>query len=140
MRAFLKKLPVASDSYRYLRMWLPQFMPPKQSVTGFRFIGNSAQIQEIYEVEIAQFLLSTITHYEHFVNVGANIGYYSCVAKKFNPNISVHGFEPMPSASKYFKNNCTINGFDDIKVHQTALTNFKGEAIFHTNINQIFTN
>jgi len=75
-----------------------------------------------------------------FLDIGANIGYYSCVAKKFNPNIVVHGFEPMPSASKYFKNNCTINGFDDIKVHQTALTNFKGDATFHTNINPKFPN
>ncbi|MDZ4665006.1 MAG: FkbM family methyltransferase [Bacteroidota bacterium] len=75
-----------------------------------------------------------------FLDIGANIGYYSCVAKKFNPNIVVYGFEPMPSASKYFKNNCIINDFDDIKVHQTALTNFKGEATFHTNINPKFPN
>lgn len=75
-----------------------------------------------------------------FLDIGANIGYYSCVAKKFNPNIVVHGFEPMPSASKYFKNNCLINGFNDVQVHQTALTNFKGEATFHTNINPKFPN
>jgi FkbM family methyltransferase len=75
-----------------------------------------------------------------FLDIGANIGYYSCVAKKFNSNMVVHGFEPMPSASKYFKNNCAINGFNDIQVHQTALTNFKGEATFHTNINPKFPN
>jgi FkbM family methyltransferase len=75
-----------------------------------------------------------------FLDIGANIGYYSCVAKKFNPTILVHGFEPMPSASKYFRNNCSINGFDDIKVHQTALTNFKGQATFYTNINPKFPN
>jgi FkbM family methyltransferase len=75
-----------------------------------------------------------------FLDIGANIGYYSCVAKKFNPNILVHGFEPMPSASKYFKNNCVINGLNDIRVHQTALTNFKGDATFHTNINPKFPN
>ncbi len=75
-----------------------------------------------------------------FLDIGANIGYYSVLAKKFNPGIVVHGFEPMPSASKYFKNNCAINGFNDIQVHQTALTNFKGEATFYTNINPKFPN
>lgn len=75
-----------------------------------------------------------------FLDIGANIGYYSCVAKKFNPNILVHGFEPMPSASKYFRNNCVINEFNDIQVHQTALTNFKGEATFYTNVNPKFPN
>jgi FkbM family methyltransferase len=73
-----------------------------------------------------------------FLDIGANIGYYSCVAKKFNPTITVHGFEPMPSASKYFRTNCLINGFNDVQVHQTALTNFKGDATFYTNINPKF--
>lgn len=75
-----------------------------------------------------------------FFDIGANIGYYSLVAKKFNPSIVVHGFEPMPSAAKYFKNNCTINGFHDIKVHQLALTNFTGEATFYSNKNPKFPN
>lgn len=74
------------------------------------------------------------------LDIGANIGYYSLVAKKFNPSILVHGFEPMPSAAKYFKNNCKINDFQDIEVHQLALTNFTGEATFYSNKNPKFPN
>ncbi len=75
-----------------------------------------------------------------FFDIGANIGYYSLVAKKFNPSILVHGFEPMPSAAKYFKNNCKINNFNDVEVHQMALTNFMGEATFYSNKNPKFPN
>ncbi len=46
----------------------------------------------------------------------------------------------MPSANKYFKNNCWINNFQDIKVHEIALTNFKGEATFYSNVNPKFPN
>jgi FkbM family methyltransferase len=73
-----------------------------------------------------------------FLDIGANIGYYSCVAKTYNRSIKVHGFEPMPSANKYFKNNCRINHFEEIGVHETALTNFKGEATFYSNVNPKF--
>jgi FkbM family methyltransferase len=73
-----------------------------------------------------------------FFDIGANIGYYSLVAKKFNPDIIVHGFEPMPSAFKYFNINKDLNKFHDINTHLIALTNYKGEAVFHSNLNPRF--
>lgn len=75
-----------------------------------------------------------------FFDIGANIGYYSLVAKKFNPSIAVHGFEPLPSANKYFKINADLNHFNDIQVHEVALTNFKGTARFYSNLNPRFPN
>lgn len=73
-----------------------------------------------------------------FFDIGANIGYYSIVAKKFNPEIIVHGFEPMPSANKYFNINKMLNNFNDIHIHSIALTDYKGEAVFHSNLNPRF--
>lgn len=71
-------------------------------------------------------------------DIGANIGYYSIVAKIFNPKIIVHGFEPLPSANKYFKINVELNKLNDIHIHQTALTNFNGTATFYSNLNPRF--
>lgn len=73
-------------------------------------------------------------------DIGANIGYYSLVAKVFNPNVKVHGFEPLPSANKYFKINVQLNKFGHIHVHQVALTNFNGRAKFYSNLNPRFPN
>lgn len=75
-----------------------------------------------------------------FFDIGANIGYYSLVAKIFNPKIKVHGFEPLPSANKYFKINVELNKLNDIDVHEVALTNFNGTARFFSNLNPRFPN
>jgi FkbM family methyltransferase len=75
-----------------------------------------------------------------FFDIGANIGYYSLVAKIFNPKITVHGFEPLPSANKYFKINVELNKLNDITVHEVALTNFNGTARFFSNLNPRFPN
>ncbi len=73
-------------------------------------------------------------------DIGANIGYYSIVAKLFNPNVKVYGFEPLPSANKYFKINVELNKLSHIHVHQVALTNFNGKAKFYSNLNPRFPN
>jgi FkbM family methyltransferase len=62
------------------------------------------------------------------------------VAKIFNPKITVHGFEPLPSANKYFKINVELNKLNDITVHEVALTNFNGTARFFSNLNPRFPN
>jgi len=73
-----------------------------------------------------------------FFDIGANIGYYSIVAKLFNKNIIVHGFEPLPGARKYFQKNVTLNNFDDIIIQEIALCDQTGEAEFYSNINPRF--
>jgi FkbM family methyltransferase len=73
-----------------------------------------------------------------FFDIGANIGYYSIVAKKFNENIIVHGFEPLPGARKYFQKNIKLNNFEDITIQQIALCDKIGEAEFYSNINPRF--
>jgi FkbM family methyltransferase len=73
-----------------------------------------------------------------FFDIGANIGYYSIVAKIFNPKIEVHGFEPMPSAFKYFNINKALNNCKDISTHCLALTDHKGEEHFYSNLNPRF--
>ncbi len=75
-----------------------------------------------------------------FFDIGANIGYYSIVAKKFNPTINVHGFEPLPSARKYFQKNAKLNGFNDVNIQEIALCDKVGTAKFFTNINPRFPN
>ncbi len=73
-----------------------------------------------------------------FFDIGANIGYYSIVAKKFNPNILVHGFEPLPAAKKFFQKNTSLNNLNDIVISQVALCDSVGEARFFSNINPRF--
>ncbi|MGE0568466.1 MAG: FkbM family methyltransferase, partial [Bacteroidia bacterium] len=73
-----------------------------------------------------------------FFDIGSNIGYYSFVAKSFNPSIKVFAFEPMPSVRKYLEINCKLNNFHDVKIHEIALSNSNTEATFYSNKNPRF--
>lgn len=73
-----------------------------------------------------------------FFDIGANIGYYSIVAKLYNKNIDVYGFEPLPGARKYFDINVRLNNVDSIVINEVALCDKDGKAIFHSNINPRF--
>lgn len=73
-----------------------------------------------------------------FFDIGANIGYYSVVAKIFNPTIDVYGFEPLPGACKYFHKNILLNKLENINVQQIALCDKTGTAKFYSNINPRF--
>lgn len=67
-----------------------------------------------------------------FLDIGSNIGYYSLLASKSNPNISVFAFEPA-SGPKYFLNeNIKLNNFSkQIESINLALSNTTGEIDFY---------
>lgn len=64
------------------------------------------------------------------LDIGANTGAYSLIAKAVNPGAKVIAFEPLPKAIEYFKKNCELNQFDII-LYGKALSNFEGEAVVH---------
>ena len=74
-----------------------------------------------------------------FLDVGANIGYYSLLASAYNPQISVYAFEPLPNAVKYIEMNVADNGFSKLIVEQVALSDEDGEATFFVSRNPKFS-
>jgi FkbM family methyltransferase len=63
-----------------------------------------------------------------FVDIGANIGYYSVVAALVNPDLRVYAFEPAPSIFHYLEKNIQLNGFEDrIRAFPIALAEGAGE-------------
>jgi len=62
-------------------------------------------------------------------DVGANIGLYSLLAAKSNPNASVHAFEPTPNIIDLLNRNIIINKINNITVNNTAIGNRSGMAI-----------
>ena len=65
-----------------------------------------------------------------FIDIGANIGYYSVVAAKL-PNVRVLAFEPSPHETKRLLHNVQINGLENVKLYPTALSNRTGTAILN---------
>lgn len=93
-----------------------------------------------FEYNAYKIFIELVKDSKLFFDIGANLGYYSLVAKKFNPRIKVIAFEPLPAAYKYFLKNIALNSYSDIHVEMTALSNEKGTAQFYTYKNMKFGN
>lgn len=66
-----------------------------------------------------------------FMDIGANVGYYSLLAAAQNKNVRVIAFEPLPDAITFFKKNIALNGFTNIEVEPLALADKEGEMNFY---------
>lgn len=63
-----------------------------------------------------------------FVDVGANIGFYSLVLTLTQPGIRVIAFEPNPKIHALLKKNVAANGFHEITCEPRALSDADGTA------------
>ena len=71
------------------------------------------------------------------LDLGANSGIYSLVAKSVNPSSKIHAFEPVDRVFKILKKNVSKNDFD-ITCHKKAVSNKDGIAFFYDD-NEEFT-
>ena len=66
-----------------------------------------------------------------FLDVGANIGTYSLMARSFvGPEGRVDGFEPHPTAARRFAENVTLNDLTNVYVHAQAVSDSDGTVEF----------
>lgn len=64
------------------------------------------------------------------IDVGANTGIYSLIAKTLNPAAHVYAFEPIPRVYEKLVSNSRLNNFE-IACFDSALSNTDGEAIVY---------
>jgi FkbM family methyltransferase len=64
------------------------------------------------------------------LDIGANTGVYSLVAKTLNPSARVIAFEPSRNIFNKLKDNVRLNEYD-IDCHQVALSNLDGHQTFY---------
>lgn len=65
-----------------------------------------------------------------FFDVGANIGFYSLLAKQLNPSAKVYAFEPFPQNAIAFHKNCAINNIVDAVLTEACVADYQGEVAF----------
>ena len=64
------------------------------------------------------------------LDIGANTGVYSLVAKAINQKSTLYGFEPVKRICEKFEKNCKLNEFD-VNCFEYAISNYDGEAIIY---------
>ena len=81
----------------------------RRGMTGFT--GNI--YCEFYEYEDMMLLRDNSTEFQHFIDVGANVGAYSLHVLNLNPYKKVTSFEPLESNFKILANNIRLNNWND---------------------------
>jgi FkbM family methyltransferase len=67
-----------------------------------------------------------------FMDIGANIGYFTVIAGKSNPQMKIAAFEPARGPLHYLKRNVALNELDSsVMVESMALSNKQGKITFN---------
>ena len=84
------------------------------------------------EWDVEVFVRSCLKNGSIFVNVGANVGYYTLIASKLvEPLGHVYAIEPVPSTAGLLKANVKLNGCNNVVVYEAAAWSFKGKMILN---------
>jgi FkbM family methyltransferase len=89
---------------------------------------------QIYESEIAQYLITTLKRGYTFLDIGAHIGYFSLLAAILVGDTGqVMAFEPEGSNFEHLQRHVLLNGCCNVKTFQLALGKRDSTADFYIN-------
>jgi len=91
---------------------------------GFQLVGNAAMQSGTFEPDETRFLESSLAAADTFVDIGANIGYFSCLARSLGKRVLA--VEPLAENLDYLFWNLSLNGFDDVEVFPLGLAERPG--------------
>jgi FkbM family methyltransferase len=98
---------------------------PQPIGKGFKFTGNQAMMTGNFEPGETAIFEKIIRNVDVVVNVGANVGYYCCIA--LNARKRVIAFEPMPNNIQALLSNIHANDWEsEIEVFPIALSDKTG--------------
>lgn len=96
------------------------------------WIGQHIYMTGGFEKEVAEIIYNRLKPGDVFVDIGANMGFFSLLASKMvGPSGHIYAFEPSPETSRIFANNVKINGLKNIDARQFALSQSSGKVRFY---------
>jgi FkbM family methyltransferase len=117
--------PILAFTYRTIRDNRRLLEYPKMTPLGFKFNGNASMEAGLFEQAETQLIKRLLVNVDVVINVGANIGYYCCLAAKEKK--TVVAFEPMPQNVRYLLRNIQANNWtESVEVFPLALSNRVG--------------
>ncbi|HUN21939.1 MAG TPA: FkbM family methyltransferase [Anaerolineales bacterium] len=85
----------------------------------------------VYEAEVFNFLASKVKSYEAIVEIGANIGIYTCYFSAIAKTAEIYVFEPSPKAYSRLLNNLAHNPNPNVHTYNVALSKDTGFQSFY---------
>src|SRR5437763_7205070 len=103
VKPLVERFPRVALAYRAFRDSRGLFKEPKATPMGFKLMGNASMEAGTFEATEAEIVDRILTHSDVFINVGANIGYYCCLALRQQKQTIA--FEPSEDNLKYLYRN-----------------------------------
>lgn len=121
MKDWIRGIARARRARRFLRS------EGVETELGFKFSGPKAMKEGVFESAEVEILSRLFENADLFVNVGANFGYFVCLAQsKGVPTVAI---EPVPTNLELLDKNLKQNGFEDnVTVHACACGEIQGRA------------
>jgi len=90
--------------------------------SDYRDASFTIMLEGSYESALSRILLSLAMHSKHFLDVGANIGLYSCAVAIVNGTCQVDSLEPNPTLWERFERNVKLNALhSQVSLHKVGL-------------------
>lgn len=102
---------------------------------------TSPMLRELYwnyyqcNFEFTDILLELVRNSKVFFDIGANIGYYTMISKKSNPELDIYSFEPSNGPFYFLEKNIELNQFLGIKASKLAVGDQNCIIDFYEDIN-----
>ena len=99
----------------------------KLTVVLYDYIQQRLFYFGIWEPTLTKYISDNLSQGDIFVDVGANIGYYSCMAANIVGDTgTVHAIEASPKIFLLLCNNISLNKANNIQSHNIAVSNQQG--------------
>ena len=123
----VERFPALAFAYRTLRdAWLFQRQRVELTPYGFRLMGNRAMQTGNFEREETALIEKMLVNVDVFVDVGANIGFYTCLAR--SKGVYTIAVEPLTQNMDYLYANLYANDWNDVEVYPVGLARKPGLA------------
>lgn len=161
MKQLFYKFIYSSSINYYIRIFVKSFsillpkafqLPPSGIITfsdkenSFKLLTNQTNYLTHYcywngfkNFEYTTIFIKLIKKIDVFLDVGANIGYYTILGKTYNPKLTCIAFEPANGPFYYLSKNIELNDFSDVTLEKLALSNKIGTLKFYEIKNKKYT-
>jgi len=129
-KRLVEHYPYLAFTYRTIRDKLAFLRQnPQMTPYGFKFMGNKAMQSGTFEPEEAALIKHLLDSADVFVDVGAYIGFYTCLARSSGKyTVAV---EPLVQNLDYLYANLDANGWPDVEVYPVGLAHQPGLATLY---------
>ena len=83
-----------------------------------------------HELETEKHILKFAEQASCFIDIGANIGYFSLMLAHKFPELHVIAFEPNPNNIRFLKKNSDLNSLKNLELHEMCLSDKEGVVEF----------